>query len=151
MDGAALFQGRMGRKLVFLAALAMAGAVAGGTADAADKKAGKATAKTEARKVLAAAEMLGMEVLAADNERLGQVVARRIGARDYDLVLRLDDEGRIPQLIADGIVARPNGPGASVTTLFGPETVAVSSALLRPAGGERAGLILRSTTQTAMR
>ncbi|MGE4218730.1 MAG: hypothetical protein AB7G39_04715 [Alphaproteobacteria bacterium] len=151
MSGAALFPGR---KLVFLATLAAMGmgAVLGSTADAAEKKSTKADAKPAARKLLTPQEMLGMQVLAADNTPLGRVMARRMGAADRDLVLQLEDEVQIPQLIDDGIVARPDGPGARVTTLFGPQTVAVSSSTLRPAGGDGpAKLILRSPAMTAMR
>ena len=138
-----------GRTIATLAVLALAGAILAGPAMAAGKKAD--SAKTETPKALAPQDMLGMDVLAADSQHLGHVMARRIGAVDYDLVLRLDDEAQIPQLISDGIVARPSGPGASVTTPFGPETVAVPSKLMRRAGEESGQLILHRPALTAMR
>ena len=141
-----------GRMIAALAVLALAGAILAGPAEAAGKKP-KATdiAKTETLKALTPQDMLGMEVLAADSQHLGHVMARRIGAADYDLVLWLDDAAQISQLISDGIVARPSGLGASIATPFGPQTVAIPSKLLRRVGKEPGQLILRSPALTAMR
>ncbi len=138
-----------GRTIATLAMLALAGAILAGPAVAAGKKA--ASTKAETPKALTPQDMLGMEVFAADSQHLGQVMARRIGTTEYDLVLRLDDEAQIPQLISDGIVARPSGPGASVTTPFGPETVAVPSKLMRRADKESGQLIVHRPALTAMR
>jgi len=151
MAGAISFR-TTGRTVAALAVLMLAGTILAGPAEAAGKKAKAAdSAKTETPKALTPQDMLGMEVLAADSRPLGHVIARRIGAADYDLVLRLDDAAQIPQLVSDGVVARPSGLGASVTTPFGPETVAVPSKLLRRTDTEPGQLILRSPALTAMR
>lgn len=139
--------------LAMLAGLALVGGMLAGPAEAAGKKAetAPAAAKAEPRKPLTPAGMLGLEVVTTDNARLGEVIARRIGTTKNDMIIRLDDESSISTLVTDGILERPAGPGASVTTLFGPETVAVSSALLRRDGEADNRLRIESRALTAMR